>query len=138
VTGAYGPEKVQKLADVQPDSEDEEAKEFVKKLSQWRKGDVSTKKKKVRYIYKSVDDVLEQGKTGSSGKREYRYVRQYACVIPHIQLSRFISLHQVSVVAKHHGTIIFLTSKRYVRFEGFHGGDYEECCLLGCYSVSLL
>jgi hypothetical protein len=21
---------------------------------------------------------------------------------------------------------------------GFHGGDYEECCLLGCYAVWLL
>lgn len=69
--GAYGPEKVQKVADVQPDSEEEEAKEFVEKLSQWRKGDVGNKKKKVRYIYKSVDDVLEQVKMTSSGKREY-------------------------------------------------------------------
>jgi hypothetical protein len=59
------------VVDVQPDSE-EEAKEIVEKLSQWRKGDVSNKKKKARYIYKSVDDVLEQGKTTSSGKREYR------------------------------------------------------------------
>jgi tuftelin-interacting protein 11 len=58
------------LADIQPDSKDE-AKEFVEKLSQFRNGDVNTKKKKVRYMYKSVDDVLEQGKTGSSGKREY-------------------------------------------------------------------
>lgn len=34
---------------------------------------MSNKKKKVRYTYKSVDDVLEQGKTTSSGRREYRY-----------------------------------------------------------------
>jgi hypothetical protein len=60
------------VADVQPDSEEEEAKEFAEKLSQWRKGDVSNKKKKVHYMYKSVDDVLEQGKTTSSGKRGYR------------------------------------------------------------------
>jgi hypothetical protein len=73
VTGAYGPEKVQRVADSQPDSEEEEAKEFVEKLSQWRKGDVSNKKKKVRYVYKSVDDVLEQGKTSGTIRKEYRY-----------------------------------------------------------------
>ncbi|XP_069691056.1 tuftelin-interacting protein 11 [Periplaneta americana] len=61
--GAYGPEKGQRVADVQPDSEEEESREFAEKLSQWRKDDVSTKKKKVRYVYKSVDEVLEQGKT---------------------------------------------------------------------------
>lgn len=72
MTGAYGPEKVQRLPDAQPDSEEEEAKEFVEKLSRWRKGDISNKKKKVRYVYKSVDDVLEQGKTGSSIRKEYR------------------------------------------------------------------
>jgi tuftelin-interacting protein 11 len=72
VIGAYGPEKVQRVADVQRDSEDEDAKETVEKLSQWRKGDVSSKKKKVRYVYKSVDDVLEQGKTSSSVRKEYR------------------------------------------------------------------
>jgi hypothetical protein len=72
VTGAYGPEKVPKLPDAQPDSEEEEAKEFVEKLSQWRKGDVSNREKKVRYVYKSVDDVLEQGKTGSVIRKEYR------------------------------------------------------------------
>jgi hypothetical protein len=68
------------MADVQPDSEEEEEKEFVEKLSQWRKGDISNKKKKVRYIYKSVDDVLEQGKTTSSGKREYRYECVKICI----------------------------------------------------------
>jgi hypothetical protein len=26
----------------------------------------------------------------------------------------------------------------FVRFEGFHGDDYEECHLLGCYAVWLL
>jgi hypothetical protein len=28
--------------------------------------------------------------------------------------------------------------KLHVRFEVFHGGDYEEWCLLGCYAVWLL
>ncbi|XP_063223581.1 tuftelin-interacting protein 11 [Bacillus rossius redtenbacheri] len=59
--GAYGPEKVAKITDVKGDSDEEEAKDFVEKLSQWRKADIGNKKK-VRYVYKSVDDVLEQGK----------------------------------------------------------------------------
>jgi hypothetical protein len=69
------------MADVRPDSEEEEGIEFGEKLSQWRKGDVSFKKKKVRYIYKSVDDVLEQGKTTSSSKREYRYECVKMCIL---------------------------------------------------------
>ncbi|GFG29832.1 hypothetical protein Cfor_02451 [Coptotermes formosanus] len=72
--GAYGPEKVQRVSDAQPDSEEEEAKEFVEKLSRWRKGDVNNKKKKVRYVYKSVDDVLEQGKTSGSMRKEYSHL----------------------------------------------------------------
>ena len=46
--GAYGPEKGQRVTEAQPDSEEEETKDFVEKLSQWRKGDVSNKKKKFR------------------------------------------------------------------------------------------
>ena len=70
--GAYGPEKGQKISEAQPDSEEEEAKEFVEKLSQWRKGDVSNKKKKIRYVYKSVDEVLEQGKSSGNLRKDYR------------------------------------------------------------------
>ncbi|XP_067004991.2 tuftelin-interacting protein 11 [Anabrus simplex] len=61
--GAYGPEKTQKIIDAKPDSEEEEDREFAEKLSQWRRGDAGTRKKKVRYVYKSVDEVLEQGKS---------------------------------------------------------------------------
>jgi hypothetical protein len=40
-------------------------------------------------------------------------------------------------------TVINLSSYKsgvigYCKFWGFHGGDYEERCLLGCYDVWLL
>ncbi|XP_012225804.1 tuftelin-interacting protein 11 [Linepithema humile] len=59
--GAYGPEKVPKIPEKKKDDEKEEAKESKTKVSQWRKGDNSGKKK-VRYCYRSVDQVLEDGK----------------------------------------------------------------------------
>ncbi|XP_014476265.1 PREDICTED: tuftelin-interacting protein 11 [Dinoponera quadriceps] len=59
--GAYGPEKTPKIPDVKKDDDGEEAKESKSKVSQWRKSDNSNKKK-TRYIYKSVDQVLEDGK----------------------------------------------------------------------------
>lgn len=63
--GAYGPEKVPKVPEKKKDEDVEEAKEFKVKLSQWRKGDGanSNAKKKVRYHYRSVDQVLEDGKS---------------------------------------------------------------------------
>ncbi|XP_046394091.1 tuftelin-interacting protein 11 [Ischnura elegans] len=62
--GAYGPEKGQKVAALRVDSEEEESREYSENLSQWRKsGDAAGKRKKVRYVYKSVDEVLEEGKT---------------------------------------------------------------------------
>nr|CAD7258217.1 unnamed protein product [Timema shepardi] len=61
--GAYGPEKKTNIADTKDDSEEEEAREFVEKLSHWRKADSGQKKVKVKYVYKSVDEVLEQGKS---------------------------------------------------------------------------
>ena len=61
--GAYGPEKKVKIMEKQIDEDVEEAKEFKAKLSQWRKGDGgTTSKKKIRYHYRSVDQVLEDGK----------------------------------------------------------------------------
>lgn len=57
--GAYGSEKSKVK---KPDSEEEADKDFVETLSQWRRNDVSDRKKKVRYVYKSVDEVIEQGK----------------------------------------------------------------------------
>lgn len=58
--GAYGPEK-NKVVEV-PDSEEEEDRQFTEQLSQWRRKDVAGKKN-IRYVYKSVDEVLEQGKS---------------------------------------------------------------------------
>ncbi|XP_050457784.1 tuftelin-interacting protein 11 isoform X1 [Cataglyphis hispanica] len=57
--GAYGPEKVPKIPEKKKEEDGEETKES--KISQWRKGDNSNKKK-VRYCYRSVDQVLEDGK----------------------------------------------------------------------------
>ncbi|KAL0110405.1 hypothetical protein PUN28_013796 [Cardiocondyla obscurior] len=58
--GAYGPEKTPKIPEKKKDDDGEEAKESKSKVSQWRKGD--SNKKKVRYVYRSVDQVLEDGK----------------------------------------------------------------------------
>lgn len=67
--GAYGPEKLAKVPEKKIDEDEEEAKEFKVKLSQWRKGDgVGGGKRKVRYHYRSVDQVLEDGKTRPNRK----------------------------------------------------------------------
>ncbi|XP_011860143.1 PREDICTED: tuftelin-interacting protein 11-like [Vollenhovia emeryi] len=58
--GAYGPEKTPKIPEKKKDDDGEEAKESKSKVSQWRKSD--SNKKKVRYCYRSVDQVLENGK----------------------------------------------------------------------------
>jgi len=60
--GRYGPEgsrpKVNKA-----DSEDEEEQEFKAKLKQWKTvGEVGGKKRQAEYVYKSVEEVLEEGK----------------------------------------------------------------------------
>ncbi|KAF7991676.1 hypothetical protein HCN44_010477 [Aphidius gifuensis] len=64
--GAYGPEKKTKIQEQKKDEDLEEEKEFKVKLSQWRKGgtggDVNSNKKKIKYHYRSVDQVLEDGK----------------------------------------------------------------------------
>ena len=71
--GAYGPEKGQKIAELQPEDKpsSKEAKKDAEKLSQWRKEDGTSKKKKVRYVYKSIEDVLEQSKQPGK-RREFR------------------------------------------------------------------
>ncbi|KYQ53379.1 Tuftelin-interacting protein 11 [Trachymyrmex zeteki] len=58
--GAYGPEKIPKILEKKKDDDGEEIKESKSKVSQWRKGD--SNKKKVRYCYRSVNQVLEDGK----------------------------------------------------------------------------
>ncbi|KAH0564050.1 hypothetical protein KQX54_008944 [Cotesia glomerata] len=59
--GAYGPEKLAKVPQEKKDEEVEKTKEFIAKLLQWRKTD-RVAKKKTKYSYRSVDQVLEDGK----------------------------------------------------------------------------
>lgn len=58
--GAYGKEGNRPKKFQQKDSEEEEEEEFQEKLHQWKKGGSQTKK--VKYVYKSADQVLEDGK----------------------------------------------------------------------------
>ncbi|EZA47999.1 hypothetical protein DMN91_011683 [Ooceraea biroi] len=60
--GAYGPERTLKIPEKKKDDDGEETKESKSKVSQWRKGDNVSNKKKGRYSYRSVDQVLEDGK----------------------------------------------------------------------------
>ncbi|XP_057340209.1 tuftelin-interacting protein 11-like [Microplitis mediator] len=60
--GAYGPEKLAKVPQEKKDEDAEKTKEFKAKLSQWRKTDGVPSKKKTKYSYKSIDQVLEDGK----------------------------------------------------------------------------
>lgn len=77
--GAYGKEgnRPSKTSGKR-DSEEEEAEEFIEKLHQWKKGGSAgaAGPKKVKYIYKSADQILEDGKwrqvsaTASEGGQE--------------------------------------------------------------------
>ncbi len=57
--GAYGREGGSKKGK-KADSEEEEEKEFREKLHQWKRGGAGSKK--VKYVYKTADQVLEEGK----------------------------------------------------------------------------
>lgn len=71
--GAYGPEQGQTIGDaklgkaaLKVDEDVRETQEFQEKMNQWRKGgsaDKSTKNAKNRYYYKSVQDVIDKGKS---------------------------------------------------------------------------
>ncbi|XP_026278678.1 tuftelin-interacting protein 11 isoform X1 [Frankliniella occidentalis] len=70
--GAYGPEKVTKMADLRPELKEkieEETEKGEGKLTQWRKE--GSKSSKVKYVYKSVDEVLEDQDRGKVYKREF-------------------------------------------------------------------
>lgn len=67
--GAYGPEKTPKVPEKKKDDDGEEMKESKSKVSQWRKGDNNSSKKKVRHSYRSVDQFLEDGKLKPNRKR---------------------------------------------------------------------
>ncbi|KAK2579187.1 hypothetical protein KPH14_002709 [Odynerus spinipes] len=66
--GAYGPEKAPKVAEKKKEEDIEDTKDTKSKVSQWRKGDSANNKKKVKYSYRSVDQVLEDGKLKPSRK----------------------------------------------------------------------
>lgn len=60
--GAYGPEKKQKLADIKTKIEDDDKKKSSKgKSLHWRKNDKGEKTKS-SYSYRSVEEVIEEGK----------------------------------------------------------------------------
>ncbi|XP_039305230.1 tuftelin-interacting protein 11 [Solenopsis invicta] len=65
--GAYGPEKTPKVPEKKKDDDTDETKDSKSKVSQWRKG--NNTKKKIRYYYRSVDEVLEDGKLKPNRKR---------------------------------------------------------------------
>lgn len=60
--GAYGPEKLAKIPEKKKEKSNDELKEQKVKVSHWRKGDATVNKKKTKYTYRSVDQVLEDGK----------------------------------------------------------------------------
>lgn len=53
----------QKVADLV--TNDQDKKEVTQKLSRWRKND-ETANKRVKYLFKSIDEVIEQGNDKSS------------------------------------------------------------------------
>lgn len=65
--GAYGSERTKQSLEDFPavDSEEEEAEEFQKQLSQWRK-DPSGNKKKPKYSYKTVEELKAKGRHGKA------------------------------------------------------------------------
>ena len=60
--GAYGKEKSAPKQTETVDSEEEEEKTFKEKLHQWRKAGSAGGKQRVKYVYKTADQVLEEGK----------------------------------------------------------------------------
>jgi len=60
--GRYGPEGSRPKTG-KKDSDDEEEEDFKAKLKQWKTvGEVGGKKRTAEYVYKSVEDILEEGK----------------------------------------------------------------------------
>ena len=77
--GAYGSEVIvkkggghERFVGVQEDSEEEEDQQFQEKLSQWKKTDVAAegkgKKGKVKYNYKTYEEVVSSTAAGMGGK----------------------------------------------------------------------
>ena len=73
--GAYGSERTERsLKDypVKPDSDEEEQAEFEEKLHQWKKGE--TKKKKVKYVYKTANQLLAEGPTKKKNRGQQSHL----------------------------------------------------------------
>ncbi|KAK3858061.1 hypothetical protein Pcinc_014682 [Petrolisthes cinctipes] len=67
--GFYGAEhSSNKSKPPAPDSEEEEKEEYRELLQQWKKKSGSGGRKKIKYVYKSAEDVIEEGKKGLTGR----------------------------------------------------------------------
>ncbi|BES97401.1 Septin-interacting protein 1 [Nesidiocoris tenuis] len=67
--GAYGPEKSAKIAELPKIEQKKDSKDSGERSSQWRKGEVG--KKKPKYVYKSIEDVLHDQSSQPMRKREF-------------------------------------------------------------------
>ncbi|KAG8436394.1 hypothetical protein GDO86_007481 [Hymenochirus boettgeri] len=75
--GAYGSERTKQSIQDFPvvDSEEEEEKEFQREMGQWRK-DPSGAKKKLKYSYKTVEELKATGKGGKSLSAPHKEISQ--------------------------------------------------------------
>ena len=81
-SGAYGPEKKQKkmTSGELPAKENQQTEEKSERPSLWRKEGAETNKR-IRYVYKSIDEVIEESKKPGRKKMEFRYAVKptFAC-----------------------------------------------------------
>lgn len=70
--GAYGPEKKQQKMKTENQNDEPEVSKKSDKTSLWRK-EGSKSRKKIDYVYKSIDDVIEESKKPGKKKTEIRY-----------------------------------------------------------------
>ncbi|RZF44102.1 hypothetical protein LSTR_LSTR004474 [Laodelphax striatellus] len=119
--GAYGPEKAKK-------KELEKEQAAVKEggsggdasLSQWRKdgGGGAVKKKSVQYVYKSIEDVLEESKYPSKGKREFSELAKVKVIDMTGPEQRVLSgYHAISGVKKPSEQWELRREKKFTNFE---------------------
>uniref|UniRef100_A0A1B6GH69 G-patch domain-containing protein n=2 Tax=Cuerna arida TaxID=1464854 RepID=A0A1B6GH69_9HEMI len=118
--GAYGPEKGQKIAELDTDSK-RKGKEPEKsdKVSQWRKEDGSSKTQKVRYVYKSIEDVIEESKQpGKKKKREFNELSKVKVIDMTGPEQRVLSgYHAISSVQKPSDQWEIRKDKKFTNFE---------------------
>uniref|UniRef100_A0A1B6D3D3 G-patch domain-containing protein n=4 Tax=Clastoptera arizonana TaxID=38151 RepID=A0A1B6D3D3_9HEMI len=115
--GAYGPEKNQKVADLPKKDKKDEDKDS-DKISQWRKEDGTSKKKKVRYVYKSIEDVLDQSKQPGKKRREFNELSKVKVIDMTGPEQRVLSgYHAISSVQKPSDQWEIRKEKKFVNFE---------------------